>query len=60
MGLKLGQALEEFQQIGKQIDREMALTNGWLKPRLLLELTGIPAAQLIEKELMKQKREVQK
>ena len=29
----------------------MALTNGWLKPKLLLEITGTPAAEKIAKEL---------
>jgi hypothetical protein len=31
----------------KQIEKELALTNGWLKPKLLLEVTGTPAAEKV-------------
>ena len=34
----------------KQIEKEIALTNGWLKPKLLLEVTGMPAAEKIANE----------
>ena len=38
----------------------MIATKGWLKPKLLKEITGIPAADIIAKEmkekLMEQKR----
>ncbi len=35
----------------KSIRNELKLTNGWLKPRKLIEMTGTPAAQLLNEEL---------
>jgi hypothetical protein len=35
----------------KQIEKELALTNGWLKPKLLLEVTGTPAAEKVAQEI---------
>jgi hypothetical protein len=32
----------------KQIDKETVTTNGWLKPKVLLEKTGVPAAELLQ------------
>jgi hypothetical protein len=29
----------------------LKLTNGWLKPRKLIEITGVPAAQILSEEL---------
>jgi hypothetical protein len=28
----------------KQIKRELQITHGWLKPKTLIEMTGVPAA----------------
>ena len=36
------------------------MTNGWLKPRVLNEKTGVPAAQLLQEELAKKKKEEMK
>jgi hypothetical protein len=44
IGKSLGQSLNEYKILVKQIEKELALTNGWLKPKLLLEVTGVPAA----------------
>ena len=42
--------------IWKQIRRELQLTHGWLKPRVLLEKTGVPAAELLNEEIAQKKR----
>ena len=44
----------------KDIRKELKITNGWLKPRKLLEVTGVPAAQILNEELMKKKRDENK
>ena len=44
VGSKLCDSIYEMHYIWKQLKRELNLTNGWLKPRLLNEKTGIPAA----------------
>ena len=36
------------------------MTNGWLKPKVLFEKTGVPAAQLLQEELAKKKKEEMK
>jgi hypothetical protein len=38
----------------------MNLTNGWLKPRVLNEKTGVPAALLLQQELQRKKKEEMK
>jgi len=35
----------------------LQVTNGWLKPKVLFEKTGVPAAQLLNEELAKKKKE---
>ena len=47
----------EYFYVAKQIERETALMNGWLKPKLLNELSGVPAAVLLCEELERKKRE---
>ena len=42
--------------VWKQIRRELQITNGWLKPKVLFETTGVPAAQLLSEELEKKKK----
>jgi len=37
-------SLIEYKFCLKQIEKEMKISNGWLKPKLLIEVTGIPAA----------------
>ena len=34
----------------KEIRRELQITHGWLKPRTLNEMTGVPAAQIVAEE----------
>jgi len=38
----------------------LQITNGWLKPKVLFEKTGVPAAQLLAEEQAKKKKEEQK
>ena len=38
----------------------MAATKGWLKPKLLKEITGTPAQELVAKEIREQKQERKK
>ena len=44
----------------KQIQRELQITNGWLKPRTLNEMTGVPAAQILAEEAAHLKEEERK
>jgi hypothetical protein len=50
----------ELHYVWKQIKRELNLTQGWLKPRVLNEKTGVPAAQLLQEELANKKRQEEK
>lgn len=51
IGESLVKSLIEYRVLIKQIEKEIALTNGWLKPKLLLEITGTPAAEKLAKEI---------
>ena len=44
VGTKFCDSVFEFHYVWKQIQRELNLTNGWLKPRVLNAKTGVPAA----------------
>lgn len=44
IGLKFAMAIYDMHFIWKDIKRELRITNGWLKPRTLNEMTGIPLA----------------
>lgn len=58
IGENLMKSLIEYKYCLKQIEKEMIASNGWLKPKLLLEVTGIPAAKRIADEQAEQiKRE---
>ena len=57
VGENLARAMYEYYYVAKQIERETALMNGWLKPKLLNELSGVPAAVLLCEELERKKRE---
>ena len=49
-------ALIDYRQCLKQIENELIETKGWLKPKLLLEVTGTPAAKKIADEQEKQRK----
>lgn len=51
IGDSLVKSLSDYRVLIKQIEKEIALTNGWLKPKLLLEITGTPAAERLAKEI---------
>ena len=44
VGAKLCHSIYELHFLWKDIRKELRLTNGWLKPRRLLDITGVPAA----------------
>jgi hypothetical protein len=44
VGVKFCQSVFELHFLWKSIRNELKLTNGWLKPRKLIEITGVPAA----------------
>ena len=50
VGTKFVLAIYEMHYMWKQIQRELQITNGWLKPRTLNEMTGVPAAQILAEE----------
>jgi hypothetical protein len=44
VGAKFCSSIYELHFLWKSIRNELKLTNGWLKPRKLIEITGVPAA----------------
>lgn len=60
IGESLMKALVEYRFCLKQIEKELIVTQGWLKPRLLLEVTGTPAAKRIADEQAEQIKKEQK
>jgi len=60
LGDKFCFALYEMHFMWKEIRKELRVTNGWLKPRKLNEITGTPAAQILNDEIQKKRREEQK
>lgn len=53
-------AIYDMHFIWKDIKRELRITHGWLKPRTLNEMTGIPLAQKVAEETAAAKEEVRK
>lgn len=47
IGCVLGKGFTEYYQLSKQIERDTMLTQGWLKPKMLFEMTGVPAEELL-------------
>lgn len=60
VGTKFCDSVYEFHFVWKQIQRELNVTNGWLKPRVLMEKTGVPAAQLLAEQMDRKKKEEEK
>lgn len=50
IGLKFTMAIYDMHFLWKDIKRELRITQGWLKPRTLYELTGVPLAQKLAEE----------
>ena len=53
-------AIYEMHFLWKQIRRELQITHGWLKPRTLNEMTGVPGAQLMAEETAQIKEDERK
>lgn len=51
IGEQFIRSIYEYCLLEKQLEKELALTNGWLKPHKLLELTGMSAAERAQKEI---------
>ena len=49
------QTLNDYRVCLERIRAELIDSQGWLKPNKLKEISGIPAADLIAKELRKEK-----
>jgi hypothetical protein len=60
IGVKFTMSIYEMHFLWKQIRRELQVTHGWLKPRTLNEMTGVPAAQIMAEEAAQQKEEERK
>ena len=56
IGRKLGESVQEYSYMLKQIEKELCITNGWLKPKLLIEITGSLANDKMTEEYEKVKR----
>ena len=55
VGASLCLAMHELHFLWRQIKREVRLTNGWLKPRRLIEMTGPAAASVLSEKLQLKK-----
>lgn len=49
-------ALEEYHLVLKKLEKELIVTNGWLKPYRLFEVTGVLAADELAKEIAAKKK----
>jgi hypothetical protein len=56
LGYNFLRALKEFNGVLKKLDKELAETNGWLKPSRLITITGALAADELAKKLAQEKR----
>ena len=43
-------AIYDMHFLWKDIKKELRITQGWLKPRTLYEMTGVPLAQKVAEE----------
>ena len=57
IGYTFLKSLVEYYYVLKLLEKELILTKGWLKPSRLLALTGVLAADKLEKKLALEKRE---
>lgn len=47
VGAKFCDSIYEMHFLWRQLRSELLLTHGWLKPKVLIAKTGVPAAQLL-------------
>eukprot|EP00826_Nyctotherus_ovalis_P025568 TRINITY_DN1982_c0_g1_i6.p1 TRINITY_DN1982_c0_g1~~TRINITY_DN1982_c0_g1_i6.p1 ORF type:complete len:381 (-),score=119.60 TRINITY_DN1982_c0_g1_i6:20-1162(-) len=57
LGHTLLHSLVEYYYVLKKLEKELVLTNGWLKPSRLLTVTGALAAEELAKKLKNEKKE---
>lgn len=60
LGEALLQSLLEYHYVLKDLEKELIITRGWLKPSKLIELTGTPAADVLAKKISKEKEEMKR
>lgn len=60
VGVKFSMAIYEMHSVWKDIQRELQVTHGWLKPRILNIMTGVPAAQIMAEETAQLKEQERK
>jgi hypothetical protein len=57
LGYTLLESLLEYYYVLKKLEKELILTNGWLKPSRLLSVTGALAAEELAKKIKNEKKE---
>jgi len=60
LGEVLLSSLLEYHYLLKGLEKEMLVTKGWLKPSRLIELTGAPAADILERKIVKDKEDMRR
>ncbi len=56
----LMQALDEYRKLIEELHTEIGQSSEWLRPCRLAELTGVPAAELLRREIAEEKEEARK
>lgn len=57
LGQDIGKSLLEYTILLKSLEKDLQLTNGWLKPSKFKEISGTPALQLLTKKLEIERKE---
>jgi hypothetical protein len=57
LGTDLLLSLLEYTYVWAELTQELVITNGWLKPSKLIEITGVPAKQVLAIRLKEEKEE---
>ena len=60
IGESLMKSLLEYSNLLKQLEHDLIITKGWLKPSKLIQITGTPAADVFKRSLSLQKEEAKK
>ncbi len=60
IGEALLMSMLEYHYLLKEIEKELVITRGWLKPSKLKQLTGTPAADLLARKIAQQKEEAKR
>ena len=55
IGKCLGLAIYQYEFVNRELEKELQLTRGWLKPKKLLEVTGRTAAENLATEILERK-----